>query len=176
MLDRRGRAGAPLFAPPPLRAGGRPRSRFRTVAEGDQPFATWVRHNVAEHKVAGYRNVFVALKEPGAPGDIDADQMEAVADLPIAIASARFAPRITRTCYWPTCACRSYLLWHALEAQKLAAPVIGTLADMICCPGLIIAVWPMPVRFRSLSRSTRNSTGSMISTIWARSASTCPAA
>jgi len=29
-----------------------------------------------------------------------------------------------------------YPLWHALKTQKLAAPVIGTLADMICCPGL----------------------------------------
>jgi sulfite reductase (NADPH) hemoprotein beta-component len=29
-----------------------------------------------------------------------------------------------------------YPLWHALKAQKLASPVIGTLADMICCPGL----------------------------------------
>jgi sulfite reductase (NADPH) hemoprotein beta-component len=29
-----------------------------------------------------------------------------------------------------------YALWQALKAQRLATPNIGTLTDMICCPGL----------------------------------------
>ena len=29
-----------------------------------------------------------------------------------------------------------YELWRALDALKLATPNIGTLTDMICCPGL----------------------------------------
>lgn len=52
------------------------------MAEGGQTSRPGCVANVAEHKVKGYRNVFVALKEPGTPpGDISADQMDTVADL-----------------------------------------------------------------------------------------------
>jgi sulfite reductase (NADPH) hemoprotein beta-component len=97
-----------------------------------------VRHNIAEHKVAGYRNVFVALKDPGTPpGDITADQMDAVADL-----ADRYSFGQIRSTHHQNLLLADvrqadlYPLWHALKNQKLAAPVIGTLADMICCPGL----------------------------------------
>ncbi|MDG4562612.1 MAG: nitrite/sulfite reductase [Candidatus Competibacter sp.] len=127
-----------FFAPPPYEPEAAQDPGFEQWLRADQSFATWVRHNVAEHKVAGYRNVFVALKEPGAPpGDIDADQMEAVADL----ADRHSFGQIRATHHQNLLLADVrqadlYPLWHALEAQKLAAPVIGTLADMICCPGL----------------------------------------
>ena len=127
-----------FFAPPPYEPEVAQDPGFEQWLKADQSFATWVRHNVAEHKVAGYRNVFVALKEPGAPpGDIDADQMEAVADL----ADRHSFGQIRATHHQNLLLADVrqadlYPLWHALEAQKLAAPVIGTLADMICCPGL----------------------------------------
>ncbi len=127
-----------FFAPPPYEPEATQDPGFEQWLKADQSFATWVRHNVAEHKVAGYRNVFVALKEPGAPpGDIDADQMEAVADL----ADRHSFGQIRATHHQNLLLADVrqadlYQLWHALEAQKLAAPVIGTLADMICCPGL----------------------------------------
>ena len=127
-----------FFAPPPYQAEAARDISFEQWLQADPAFATWVRHNVAEHKVAGYRNVFVALKEPGAPpGDIDADQMEAVADL-----ADRYSFGQIRVSHHQNLLLADvrqadlYPLWHALEAQKLAAPVIGTLADMICCPGL----------------------------------------
>ncbi|MFZ1642564.1 MAG: nitrite/sulfite reductase [Candidatus Contendobacter sp.] len=126
-----------FFAPPPYEAAVDDLSFPRSLA-GDKAFATWVRHNIAEHKVAGYRNVFVALKEPGAPpGDITADQMDAVADL-----ADRYSFGQIRATHHQNLLLADvrqvdlYPLWRALEAQKLAAPVIGTLADMICCPGL----------------------------------------
>jgi len=126
------------FAPPPYEAGAARDLSFDQWLKGDQSFAAWVRHNVAEHKVAGYRNVFVALKEPGTPpGDITADQMDAVADL-----ADRYSFGQVRATHHQNLLLADvrqadlYPLWHALEARKLAAPVIGTLADMICCPGL----------------------------------------
>jgi sulfite reductase (NADPH) hemoprotein beta-component len=79
-----------------------------------------VRHNVAEHKIAGYRNVFVALKEPGAPpGDIDADQMDAVADL-----ADRYSFGQIRATHHQNLLLADvrqadlYPLWHALKAQN----------------------------------------------------------
>src|SRR5690606_19984869 len=48
----------------------------------DPRFARWVRTNVHPHKVPGYAAVTVSLKRTGTPpGDMSADQMDAVADL-----------------------------------------------------------------------------------------------
>ncbi|MDG4594287.1 MAG: nitrite/sulfite reductase [Candidatus Contendobacter sp.] len=127
-----------FFAPPPYDTAAAVDLSFPQWLKGDKAFATWVRHNVADHKVAGYRNVFVALKEPGTPpGDITADQMDAVADL-----ADRYSFGMIRSTHHQNLLLTDvrqadlYPLWHALKGQKLAAPVIGTLADMICCPGL----------------------------------------
>src|SRR6201999_1755356 len=53
------------------------------VAAGREPeFQAWYRYNTREHKVPGYRAVFVSLKRHGVnPGDITSDQMDAVAEL-----------------------------------------------------------------------------------------------
>jgi sulfite reductase (NADPH) hemoprotein beta-component len=127
-----------FFAPPPHEADAAADLSFEQWRKSDKAFATWVHHNVAAHKVAGYRNAFVALKEPGTPpGDITADQMDAVADL-----ADRYSFGQIRSTHHQNLMLADvrqadlYPLWHALKAQKLAAPVIGTLADMICCPGL----------------------------------------
>ena len=126
------------FAPPPYDPAAAQEASFAQWLKADKSFSTWVRHNVAEHKVGGYRNVFVALKEPGTPpGDISADQMDAVADL-----ADRYSFGLIRSTHHQNLLLTDvrqadlYPLWHALKTQKLAAPVIGTLADMICCPGL----------------------------------------
>ena len=107
-------------------------------AANDPKFAAWLAHNVAEHKVAGYRAVFVSLKAPGeAPGDATGEQMRCVADLADA---HRFGElRVTHD--------QNLLLadvphadlpavFDALAAQQLATPNIGSISDMICCPGL----------------------------------------
>ena len=126
------------FAPPPYQPDAARDLSFGQWLKSDKAFAAWVRRNVADHKVEGYRNVFVALKEPGAPpGDISAGQMDAVADL-----ADRYSFGQIRATHHQNLLLTDvrqadlYPLWHALAAQKLAAPVIGTLADMICCPGL----------------------------------------
>ena len=126
------------FAPPNYQADAAADSSFEEYLKSDPAFATWVRHNVAEHKVAGYRNVFVALKDPEVPpGDITAEQMDAVADL-----ADRYSFGQIRATHHQNLLLADvyqgdlYALWQALKVQKLAFPVIGTLADMICCPGL----------------------------------------
>ncbi|MEY2680444.1 MAG: hypothetical protein RL661_675, partial [Pseudomonadota bacterium] len=45
-------------------------------------FAAWYRHNTVEHKMPGYRAVFLSLKPHGKPpGDMTDQQIDAVADL-----------------------------------------------------------------------------------------------
>ena len=126
------------FAPPAYESDAAADASFEQWRQNDPAFAAWARHNIADHKVAGYRNVFVALKTPGvAPGDITAAQMDALADL-----ADRYSFGQIRATHQQNLLLADvrqadlYPLWHALQTQQLAAPVIGTLADMICCPGL----------------------------------------
>ena len=127
-----------FFNPPPYDLGAAADRSFAEQLGRDPAFATWVRYNVAGHKVAGYRNVFVALKAPAVPpGDITAAQMDAVADL-----ADRYSFGQVRATHQQNLLLADvrqadlYPLWQALQEQALATPVIGTLADMICCPGL----------------------------------------
>jgi sulfite reductase (NADPH) hemoprotein beta-component len=106
--------------------------------EQDPHFARWLAHNVVGHKQAGYRAVFLSLKAPGvAPGDITAEQMEAVAELADRYSFGEV--RVTHTQNLVLADVRQedlHALWQALRPLKLATPNIGTLTDMICCPGL----------------------------------------
>ncbi len=104
----------------------------------DPRFAAWYRYNTHAHKVPGYRAVFVSLKAHGAaPGDMSADQMDAVAEL-----ARRFSfglVRVTHTQNLLLADVRQRdlaVLWGELTRLKLATPNIGTLTDMIACPGL----------------------------------------
>ena len=96
-----------------------------------------MRSNVAPHKQPGYAIVTMSLKPAGGvPGDATDAQMDAVADLADATASARSASATSRT--W-CCRCgagRLYELWRKLEALKLADANIGLVSDIIACPGL----------------------------------------
>ena len=101
-------------------------------------FAAWYKRNTRAHKVSGYRIVVVSLKAPGVPpGDISADEMEALADL-----SDRFSFGKLRATHdqnlvlADVCERDLFQLWRGLSRNHLATPNIGTLNDMICCPGL----------------------------------------
>jgi sulfite reductase (NADPH) hemoprotein beta-component len=104
----------------------------------DAAFATWYRHNTTRHRVPGYRVVFVSLKEHGeAPGDISGAQMDALAGLADDWSFGQLRATHDQNlvlCDVPQRSLRE--LWRALDAQRLATPNIGTLTDMICCPGL----------------------------------------
>lgn len=100
-------------------------------------FATWYRQNTRPHKVSGYRIVYLSLKDHGLPpGDITGKQMDAVADL-----AEQYSRSEIRTTYSQNLVFAQveqsvlYQLWQQLSRLKLATPNIGTVKDIICCPG-----------------------------------------
>ncbi len=104
----------------------------------NKAFSAWYTHNTVEHKVTGYRVVFLSLKPPGeAPGDMSASQLEAVADL-----ADRYSFGIARVTHTQNLVFSDVResdlleLWQALAELNLATPNVGKLTDMICCPGL----------------------------------------
>ena len=123
-----------FFRPPPYEvladtdaAGGR-----------EAQFQAWYRYNTRPHRVSGYRAVFVSLKAHGeVPGDMTAAQMDAVAAL-----AERLSFGLVRTTHNQNLLLADvrqrdlYELWRALAPLGLATPNIGTLTDMIACPGL----------------------------------------
>jgi sulfite reductase (NADPH) hemoprotein beta-component len=101
-------------------------------------FQTWYRYNTRPHKVPGYRAAFVCLKAHGTiPGDMSSDQMAAVADL-----ADRVSFGLVRTTHNQNLLLGDvkqtdlYDTWLELKRLNLASPNIGTLTDMIACPGL----------------------------------------
>jgi len=100
-------------------------------------FARWLRKNVHGHKVAGYAAVTLSLKPTGVPpGDITAEQMEAVADL-----SERYGYGEVRVSHEQNLVladvrrAQLFELWQELRALNMATPNIGLLTNIISCPG-----------------------------------------
>jgi sulfite reductase (NADPH) hemoprotein beta-component len=117
---------------------------YRTLSDSDPAagtstaFRAWYRYNTGEHKVPGYRVVYVSLKKADvAPGDATAAQMQLVAELADRYSFGEV--RVTHTqnlLFADVEQEKTFELWQALDAAGLATPNIGTLTDMICCPGL----------------------------------------
>ena len=123
-----------FFAPP----------AYRTLPDSDPAagantaFRAWYRYNTTAHKIEGYRAIYVSLKKPGvAPGDATDAQMELIADL-----ADRFSFGEVRVTHSQNLVLadveqqKTRELWQALDEAGLATPNIGTLTDIICCPGL----------------------------------------
>jgi sulfite reductase (NADPH) hemoprotein beta-component len=109
------------------------------VAAGREPeFQAWYRYNTRPHRVAGYRAAFVCLKAHGQnPGDMSSGQMEAVAALADRVSFGLI--RVTHNQNLLLGDVRQsdlYAVWQELRGLGLAMPNIGTLTDMIACPGL----------------------------------------
>jgi sulfite reductase (NADPH) hemoprotein beta-component len=109
-----------------------------SLAAAGPEFKAWYRYNTRAHKVSGYRVVFVSLKPVGAaPGDMSADQMEAVAQLADVVSFGEI--RATHNQNLVLADVQQTQLvktWQELKRLGLATPNIGTLTDMIVCPGL----------------------------------------
>ncbi|CAG9170667.1 Sulfite reductase [ferredoxin] [Cupriavidus laharis] len=108
-----------------------------SLAAADPRYARWLRSNVHAHRVPGYAAVTVSLKATGTPpGDITADQMEAVADL-----ADRYGSGELRVSHEQNLIIadvrrvRLHELWHQLQTWNLATPNIGLLTNIIACPG-----------------------------------------
>jgi sulfite reductase (NADPH) hemoprotein beta-component len=101
-------------------------------------FRNWYRQNTRKHKIPGYRAVFVSLKSPTRPpGDVTADEMDRVAEL-----ADRYSLGLVRSTHDQNLLLGDvrqrdvFAVWQALREADLATANIGTLTDMICCPGL----------------------------------------
>ena len=104
----------------------------------DSAFASWTRRNLHPHRQPGYAVVFVSLKANHiAPGDITADQMDALADLADQYSFGEVRATHDQNLVLADVALKDvYALWKNLSALNLATPNIGLLTDLICCPGL----------------------------------------
>lgn len=107
------------------------------LAEQNKAFGDWLKHNVSGHQVDGYRAVTLSLKQTGvAPGDVTDSQLEAIADL-----SEQYSFGEARTTHQQNMVLADvkahdlFDLWKALLPLGFATANIGTLNDMICCPG-----------------------------------------
>lgn len=126
------------FAPPAYEATAHDAPDFAIQLADNADFAKWVKYNTVEHKIGGYQGVYISLKAPDSPpGDITAEQLEAVADL-----ADRYSFGEVRSSHRQNLVLADvkqtdlFAVWQKLDANKLATPNIGTVTDIICCPGL----------------------------------------
>ena len=108
------------------------------LAEENSDFRRWLKHNTLSHRVSGYRVAFVSLKSPARPpGDVTDTQMESLADLADQYSMSRIRSTHDQNLVLSdVCEDQLFELWQALTALDLATANIGTLTDLICCPGL----------------------------------------
>ncbi len=100
-------------------------------------FSKWLQRNVRGHRVAGYAAVTLSLKPTGvAPGDITDGQLEIIADL-----ADEFSFGEARTTHEQNIVLADvkksdlFALWQKCKVAGFATPNIGTITDIICCPG-----------------------------------------
>ena len=106
-------------------------------ATENNAFSRWLERNTERQKQAGYRSVTLSLKPAGvAPGDVTDTQLETIADL-----SDQYAFGELRATHNQNVVLTDVLysdlfdLWQKAKQSGLATPTIGTINDMICCPG-----------------------------------------
>jgi sulfite reductase (NADPH) hemoprotein beta-component len=100
-------------------------------------FAAWAKRNVHAHKVPGYAAATLSLKKTGVPpGDVTADQMDAIADL-----AERYSQGELRVSHEQNLIFADvrqsdlHPLWQEAKALGLATPNIGLITNIISCPG-----------------------------------------
>ena len=106
-------------------------------AQDNIAFQKWLTRNLFSHKVAGYTAVALSLKPTGvAPGDVTDRQLEIVADL-----ADKYSFGEARTTHDQNIVLADvkksdlFALWQEAKTAGFATPNIGTLTDVICCPG-----------------------------------------
>jgi sulfite reductase (NADPH) hemoprotein beta-component len=100
-------------------------------------FDAWRKRNVHPHKVSGYCAVTLSLKKTGVPpGDVTADQMDAIARLAELFSFGEL--RVSHEQNLILADVREDELpelWREAKALGLATPNIGLLTNIIACPG-----------------------------------------
>ncbi|EAR08384.1 nitrite/sulfite reductase [Reinekea blandensis] len=103
----------------------------------DPQFDKWLSRNVEAHKQPGYAAITVSLKKPGyAPGDATAEQIDIIADLADEYSFGELRVSHQQNVILSDVRQQDlYSLYQKLTALGLAEPTVGTLNDVICCPG-----------------------------------------
>ncbi|MFO8046677.1 MAG: nitrite/sulfite reductase [Halomonas sp.] len=112
-------------------------AEFECQRVEQRAFARFVTNNVTGHKVPGYKAVTLSLKRASqSPGDVTWEQMHQIADLADEYSFGEL--RVTHEqnlVLSDVPVDRLHALWQRLDELGLANPTVGTLADLICCPG-----------------------------------------
>lgn len=129
---------AKSFAPPVYNPADELDLTFGSHLSISEKFARWVCRNVHPHKVAGYASVILSTK-PGMsspPGDVTADQMDAVADMADTYGFSEIRIAHEQNIILPDIRKADlFEVWQKAVALGLATPNIGLLTDIIACPG-----------------------------------------
>jgi len=126
------------FARPPFDPAAGSDTGLDAARHADSAFDRWLEQNVDAHKQSGYAIATISLKpEGGVPGDIDAEQMEAVADLAEHFSFDELRATHQQNLVLPHVRKRDlYALWQGLKAHGLATANRGLIGDIIACPGM----------------------------------------
>jgi len=125
------------FFQPPVYESLADLAQQEIVAGKANEFKQWYTRNTKRHKVAGYRVTYVSLKSPSRPpGDITDQELERVADLADRYSLGKIRSTHDQNLIFADVKqSELFAVWQELKALDLAPPNVGTLTDMICCPG-----------------------------------------
>jgi sulfite reductase (NADPH) hemoprotein beta-component len=108
-----------------------------SIAKNNIAFSKWLQRNVRNHRIGGYAAVTLSLKPTGvAPGDVTDTQLEIIANL-----ADEFSFGEARTTHEQNIVLADvkktelFSLWQKAKVAGFATPNIGTITDIICCPG-----------------------------------------
>lgn len=106
-------------------------------ANENKAFSNWLKRNVSEHVKPGYRAVTLSLKPAGVPpGDVTDKQLEQIADFADQYSFGEVRSTHEQNVVLADVKVVDLLpLWAELKEAGFATANIGTLTDMICCPG-----------------------------------------
>ncbi|MDG5496247.1 nitrite/sulfite reductase [Niveispirillum sp. BGYR6] len=126
------------FTSPPWESLPAVSEKFEAAKAADPAFARWTRSNLSAHRAPGYAIATISVKPIGGiPGDIEADQMEVVADL-----AERYSFGELRVSHEQNLVLAHvkqddlYDLWLGLDKVGLGTANAGLISDIIACPGL----------------------------------------
>ena len=126
-----------FFQPPAYQTNPLEHEEIKAM-QTDHNFAHWYQHNTGRHKIPGYNLVYISLKAPDVPpGDATDEQMDVIADLADQYSFGEIRVIHNQNLLLGDVKTTDlYAIWQTLKEHQLATANIGTLTDMICCPGL----------------------------------------
>ena len=111
--------------------------QLHSQALANTDFQRWLSRNVSAHRVPGYAAVTLSLKPTGvAPGDVTDSQLEAIADLADSYSFGEVRATHNQNVVLADVEKTAlFELWQKIAPLGFATPTVGTITDIICCPG-----------------------------------------